>query len=113
MVIHSLLASNRERNGGVPMLGIQKHVLDLINTATSSLFFFLASVVLAALNHQTGAEIAAVVFGFLVTAVYALNTALGVQRWRLRDSRDGGPQSSEYMRARTASRDLEARSELQ
>jgi len=34
---------------------------DLINTATSTLFFFLASVVLAAFNHQSGAEIAAVV----------------------------------------------------
>ncbi|XP_042584060.1 CKLF-like MARVEL transmembrane domain-containing protein 4 [Cyprinus carpio] len=87
---------------------------DLINTATSTLFFFLASVVLAALNHQTGAEIAAVIFGFLVTAVYGLNTFLAVRRWRLGDSRDGPLQTSEYIRARTASRgEVESRPELQ
>uniref|UniRef100_A0A8C7UL48 CKLF-like MARVEL transmembrane domain containing 4 n=1 Tax=Oncorhynchus mykiss TaxID=8022 RepID=A0A8C7UL48_ONCMY len=34
---------------------------DLVNTAASTVFFFLASVVLAALNHKSGAEIAAVV----------------------------------------------------
>uniref|UniRef100_A0A8C8I0B0 MARVEL domain-containing protein n=1 Tax=Oncorhynchus tshawytscha TaxID=74940 RepID=A0A8C8I0B0_ONCTS len=33
---------------------------DLVNTAASTVFFFLASVVLAALNHKSGAEIAAV-----------------------------------------------------
>ncbi|XP_026071253.1 CKLF-like MARVEL transmembrane domain-containing protein 4 [Carassius auratus] len=87
---------------------------DLINTATSTLFFFLASVVLAALNHQTGAEIAAVICGFLVMGVYGLNTYLAVQRWRLGDSRDGPLQTSEYIRARTASRgEMESRPELQ
>ncbi|XP_067258167.1 CKLF-like MARVEL transmembrane domain-containing protein 4 isoform X1 [Chanodichthys erythropterus] len=86
---------------------------DLINTATSTLFFFLASVVLAALNHQTGAEIAAVIFGFLVMGVYGLNTYLAVRRWRLGDSRDGPLQTSEYIRARTASRgEVESRPEL-
>uniref|UniRef100_A0A8C7Q4X6 CKLF-like MARVEL transmembrane domain containing 4 n=1 Tax=Oncorhynchus mykiss TaxID=8022 RepID=A0A8C7Q4X6_ONCMY len=60
---------------------------DLVNTAASTVFFFLASVVLAALNHKSGAEIAAVVFGFLVTCVYAVNTFLAVKRWRMGDGR--------------------------
>lgn len=34
---------------------------DLVNTAVSTLFFFLSSLVLACINHKTGAEIAAVV----------------------------------------------------
>lgn len=34
---------------------------DLVNTGLSTFFFSIASVVLAALNHKTGAEIAAVV----------------------------------------------------
>ncbi|KAI4830111.1 hypothetical protein KUCAC02_001764 [Chaenocephalus aceratus] len=59
---------------------------DLVNTAASTFFFFLSSLVLACINHNTGAEIAAVIFGFL---------------------------TSEYMRARTASRgEMEARPEL-
>ncbi|KTG38415.1 hypothetical protein cypCar_00021165 [Cyprinus carpio] len=54
------------------------------------------------------------IFGFLVTAVYGLNTFLAVRRWRLGDSRDGPLQTSEYIRARTASRgEVESRPELQ
>lgn len=34
---------------------------DLVNTAVSTFFFFLSSLVLAFINHMTGAEIAAVV----------------------------------------------------
>lgn len=34
---------------------------DLVNTAVSTFFFFLSSLVLAFINHRTGAEIAAVV----------------------------------------------------
>lgn len=33
----------------------------MVNTGLSTFFFFIASIVLAALNHKTGAEIAAVV----------------------------------------------------
>lgn len=84
---------------------------DLVNTAASTFFFLLSSFVLACLSDRyTGAEIAAVIFGFLVTGVYGVNTFLAVQRWRL------GCQAaltSEYMRARTASRgEMEARPEL-
>lgn len=87
---------------------------DLVNTAASTVFFFLCSLVLACINHNTGAEIAAVIFGFLVTAVYAVNTFLAVRRWRRgSSSHTGAGQSSEYMRARTASRgEMESRPEL-
>ncbi|XP_010862238.1 CKLF-like MARVEL transmembrane domain-containing protein 4 isoform X1 [Esox lucius] len=86
---------------------------DLVNTAVSTFFFFLASVVLAALNHTSGAEIAAVIFGFLVTCVYAVNTFLAVKRWRMGDGRSVAVQTSEYIRARTASRgEMEARPDL-
>lgn len=54
------------------------------------------------------------IFGFLVMGVYGLNTYLAVRRWRLGDSRDGPLQTSEYIRARTASRgEVESRPELQ
>lgn len=92
---------------------INWNLTDLVNTAASTFFFFLASVVLASLNHNTGAEIAAVIFGFLVTCVYGLNTLLAVRRWRLGDGRQGAVQTSEYQRARTASRgEVEARQDL-
>ncbi|XP_029881488.1 CKLF-like MARVEL transmembrane domain-containing protein 4 isoform X3 [Aquila chrysaetos chrysaetos] len=39
---------------------INWNLTDLVNTGLSTFFFFIASVVLAALNHKTGAEIAAV-----------------------------------------------------
>ncbi|XP_036391688.1 CKLF-like MARVEL transmembrane domain-containing protein 4 [Megalops cyprinoides] len=86
---------------------------DLVNTVSSTFFFFLASIVLAALNHTTGTEIVAVIFGFLVTAVYAFNTYLVVRQWRKGDGGSTGAQTSEYTRARTASRsDMEAQPEL-
>lgn len=86
---------------------------DLVNTAVSTLFFFLSSLVLACINHKTGAEIAAVIFGFLVTGVYAVNTFLAVRKWRLATGSQGSAQSRDYIRARTASRgEMEARPEL-
>ncbi|XP_013858521.1 CKLF-like MARVEL transmembrane domain-containing protein 4 [Austrofundulus limnaeus] len=88
-------------------------ITDLVNTAASTFFFFLSSLVLACINHNTGAEIAAVIFGFLVTSVYGLNTFLAVRRWRRGNGCQGAAQSSEYTRARTASRgEMEARPEL-
>lgn len=44
---------------------------DLINTAVSTFFFFLSSLVLAFINHSTGAEIAAVV-SILVSSLHQL-----------------------------------------
>ncbi|KAF3832753.1 hypothetical protein F7725_026418 [Dissostichus mawsoni] len=86
---------------------------DLVNTAASTFFFFLSSLVLACINHNTGAEIAAVIFGFLVTGVYGVNSFLAVRRWRRGNGCQGAAQTSEYMRARTASRgEMEARPEL-
>ncbi|KAG7258793.1 hypothetical protein CRUP_001177 [Coryphaenoides rupestris] len=87
--------------------------MDLVNTGASTVFFFLASLVLACINQGTSAEIAAVVFGFLVTCVYGLNSFLAIRKWRRGDSCQGPSSSNEYTRARTASRgEVEARSEL-
>ncbi|RXM34261.1 CKLF-like MARVEL transmembrane domain-containing protein 4 [Acipenser ruthenus] len=87
---------------------------DLVNTGVSTFFFFLASIMLAALNHRTGAEVTAVVFGFLVTTVYAFNTFLAVKKWRQSDQRPSTVQTSEYTRARTESRgEVEPRIEIQ
>ncbi|XP_077570002.1 CKLF-like MARVEL transmembrane domain-containing protein 4 [Stigmatopora nigra] len=89
------------------------NLTDLGNTAASALLFFLSSFVLACINHNTGAEIAAVTFGFLATGVYCLNTFLAVRRWRRGNGTQRAAQNSEYTRARTASRgEMEARSEL-
>ncbi|XP_029000204.1 CKLF-like MARVEL transmembrane domain-containing protein 4 [Betta splendens] len=86
---------------------------DLVNTATSTVFFFLSSLVLVCINHNTEAEIASAVFGFLATGVFGINTFLAVRRWRLGNGCQAAAQSSEYMRARTASRgEMEARPEL-
>lgn len=53
------------------------------------------------------------IFGFLVTGVYGVNTFLAVRRWRRGNNCQGAAQTSEYMRARTASRgEMEARPEL-
>lgn len=55
------------------------------------------------------------VFGFLVTCVYGVNTFLAIRRWclGLGTSCQGATHSSEYIRARTASRgEMEARPEL-
>ncbi|KAG5839479.1 CKLF-like MARVEL transmembrane domain-containing protein 4 [Anguilla rostrata] len=74
---------------------------DLVSTATSSFFFLLASIVLAALNRKSGGEITAVIVGFLVMAVYAFNTYLAVRSWCTRDGSSSTTQSSEYIRARS------------
>ncbi|XP_028811999.1 CKLF-like MARVEL transmembrane domain-containing protein 4 [Denticeps clupeoides] len=102
------------------------NMTDLVNTVVSTFFFLLASIILAAVNQsgagadvtsvegsrKSGAEIAAVVFGFLVTGVYAVNAYLAVRRWRAGDGPAGQLPSADYMRARTASRgEVEARPE--
>ncbi|CAJ0955776.1 unnamed protein product [Ranitomeya imitator] len=51
---------------------------DLVNTGLSALFFFIASVILASLNHKSGAEISAAVFGFLATISYFRKHLLSV-----------------------------------
>nr|XP_035971078.1 CKLF-like MARVEL transmembrane domain-containing protein 4 isoform X2 [Halichoerus grypus] len=89
---------------------INWNLTDLVNTGLSTFFFFIASIVLAALNHKTGAEIAAVIFGFLATAVYAVNTFLAVQKWRVSVHQQS---ASDYIRARTESRDVDGRPEIQ
>ncbi|XP_044515370.1 CKLF-like MARVEL transmembrane domain-containing protein 4 [Gracilinanus agilis] len=89
---------------------INWNITDLVNTGLSTFFFFIASIVLAALNHKAGAEIAAVVFGFLATAVYAANTFLAVQKWRMNIRQQS---TNEYIRARTESREVDSRPEIQ
>ncbi|XP_027520955.1 CKLF-like MARVEL transmembrane domain-containing protein 4, partial [Corapipo altera] len=91
---------------------INWNLTDLVNTGLSTFFFFIASVVLAALNHKTGAEIAAVVFGFLAMAVYAVNTFLAVRKWRV-SRQQSNRQTSDYIRARTESREVVHRPEIQ
>ncbi|NWR85475.1 CKLF4 protein, partial [Furnarius figulus] len=92
---------------------INWNLTDLVNTGLSTFFFFIASVVLAALNHKTGAEIAAVVFGFLAMAVYAVNMYLAVRKWRVNSRQQNSRQSSDYIRARTESREVVHRPEIQ
>ncbi|XP_036201059.1 CKLF-like MARVEL transmembrane domain-containing protein 4 isoform X2 [Myotis myotis] len=89
---------------------INWNLTDLVNTGLSTFFFFIASIVLAALNHKAGAEIAAVIFGFLATAVYAVNTFLAVQKWRVSIHQQS---ANDYIRARTESRDVDGRPEIQ
>ncbi|KAF6077092.1 CKLF like MARVEL transmembrane domain containing 4 [Phyllostomus discolor] len=89
---------------------INWNLTDLVNTGLSTFFFFIASIVLAALNHRAGAEIAAVIFGFLATAVYAVNTFLAVRKWRVSVRQQS---ASDYIRARTESRDADGRPEVQ
>ncbi|XP_038627842.1 CKLF-like MARVEL transmembrane domain-containing protein 4 [Tachyglossus aculeatus] len=89
---------------------INWNLTDLVNTGLSTFFFFIASIVLAALNHKAGAEIAAVIFGFLATAVYAANTFLAVQKWRMSIRQQN---TNDYIRARTESRDVDPRPEIQ
>ncbi|XP_053555924.1 CKLF-like MARVEL transmembrane domain-containing protein 4 [Bombina bombina] len=85
---------------------------DLINTGLSTLFFFIASIILASLNHKTGAEISAVVFGFLATIAYAVNTFLAFRKWKESQVSQNLRQTREYMRARSESRDVECRPEI-
>ncbi|KAG8143997.1 putative CKLF-like MARVEL transmembrane domain-containing protein [Naja naja] len=69
--------------------------------------------VLAALNHNKGAEIAAVIFGFLATAAYAVNSFLAVKNWRNTNRQQNTRQTSDYIRARTESREVDNRPEIQ
>ncbi|XP_027290525.1 CKLF-like MARVEL transmembrane domain-containing protein 4 isoform X1 [Cricetulus griseus] len=89
---------------------INWNLTDLVNTGLSTFFFFIASIVLAALNHRAGAEIAAVIFGFLATAAYAVSTFLAVQKWRVSLRQQS---ANDYIRARTESRDVDSRPEIQ
>ncbi|XP_030742453.2 CKLF-like MARVEL transmembrane domain-containing protein 4 [Echinops telfairi] len=89
---------------------INWNLTDLVNTGLSTFFFFVASIVLAALNHTAGAEIAAVIFGFLATAVYAASAFLSLQKWRGSLSQQS---TSDYIRARSESRDVDSRPEIQ
>ncbi|XP_029464051.1 CKLF-like MARVEL transmembrane domain-containing protein 4 [Rhinatrema bivittatum] len=90
---------------------INWNLTDLVNTGLSAFFFLIASIVLVSLNRKTGAEIAAVIFGFLATAVYAVNTYLAVKKWKSRPQ--STRQSSDYRRARTESREADSRPEIQ
>ncbi|XP_006130609.2 CKLF-like MARVEL transmembrane domain-containing protein 4 [Pelodiscus sinensis] len=92
---------------------INWNLTDLVNTGLSTFFFFIASVVLAALNHKTGAEIVAVIFGFLAMIVYAVNMYLAVKKWRMNSSQQNSRQTSNYIRARTESREVDHHPEIQ
>ncbi|KAJ8400449.1 hypothetical protein AAFF_G00395730 [Aldrovandia affinis] len=114
LVVTSILLLVFSLNVHIKVPHVNWSLTDLVNTAASTFFFLLASIVLAALNHKSGAEITAVVFGFLVTSVYGFNTFLAVRQWHTGDGGPGTGQASEYTRARTASRsEVEARPELQ
>ncbi|XP_025065277.1 CKLF-like MARVEL transmembrane domain-containing protein 4 [Alligator sinensis] len=92
---------------------INWNLTDVVNTGLSTFFFFIASVVLAALNHKTGAEIAAVIFGFLAMAVYAVSLYLAVKKWRMNGRQQNSRQTSNYLRARTESREVDQHPEIQ
>lgn len=53
------------------------------------------------------------VFGFLAMAVYAVNTFLAVKKWQLSSRQQSSRQSSDYIRARTESREVVHRPEIQ
>ncbi|KAM4643258.1 CKLF-like MARVEL transmembrane domain-containing protein 4 [Amazona ochrocephala] len=89
------------------------NLTDLVNTGLSTFFFFIASVVLAALNHKTGAEIATVIFGFLAVAMYAVNTYLAIKKWRVNSRQQNSGQTSDYICARRESREVDHRPEIQ
>uniref|UniRef100_H3A7P5 CKLF like MARVEL transmembrane domain containing 4 n=2 Tax=Latimeria chalumnae TaxID=7897 RepID=H3A7P5_LATCH len=93
---------------------INWNLTDLVNTGVSTSFFFIASVVFATLNHKTEAEIAAVIFGIMVTVVYGVNTYFAMKKWRMSSKQQSARQTSEYTRARTESRgEAENRPEIQ
>ncbi|XP_075045108.1 CKLF-like MARVEL transmembrane domain-containing protein 4 [Mixophyes fleayi] len=92
---------------------INWNLTDLVNTGLSSLFFFIASVILASLNHKSGAEISAAVFGFLATVSYSVNTYLALRKWKFGRRSQNMRQSSDYVRARSESRDVDCRPEIQ
>lgn len=54
---------------------------DLINTAVSTFFFFLSSLVLAFINHSTGAEIAAVVGILIIKIMFIYKTVTQPEFW--------------------------------
>uniref|UniRef100_UPI00398E8924 CKLF-like MARVEL transmembrane domain-containing protein 4 n=1 Tax=Pristiophorus japonicus TaxID=55135 RepID=UPI00398E8924 len=92
---------------------INWNLTDLINTVISAVVFFIAAIVLAAMNHKRKGEIAAVVFGFLAAGVYSVNSYLAFKIWRL-SARRQMAQTSEYTRARSESRgEVETRPEIQ
>ncbi|OCT57397.1 CKLF-like MARVEL transmembrane domain-containing protein 4 [Xenopus laevis] len=86
---------------------------DLGNTVISALFFFIASVILASLNHKSGAEISAAVFGFLATLSYTVNAVLALRKWKAGNRSQNIRQTSDYIRARSESRDVDCRPEIQ
>eukprot|EP00062_Callorhinchus_milii_P021696 gi/632978688/ref/XP_007906055.1/ PREDICTED: CKLF-like MARVEL transmembrane domain-containing protein 4 [Callorhinchus milii] len=89
-------------------------LIDLVNTGASAVFFFIASIVLSAVNNRQAGEIAAAVFGFLATVVYVANAYLGLRIWCLGLRRQASGQASEYTRARSESRgEVDARPEIQ
>uniref|UniRef100_A0A8C5MKF9 CKLF like MARVEL transmembrane domain containing 4 n=1 Tax=Leptobrachium leishanense TaxID=445787 RepID=A0A8C5MKF9_9ANUR len=99
-------------------LGLHTHVphinwnlTDMLNTGVSAVFFFIASVILVSLNHKSGSEISAV-FGFLATLAYAVNTYLALRKWKFGRSQNMR-QTNDYMRARSESRDVDCRPEIQ
>ncbi|KAL7978850.1 hypothetical protein Chor_013339, partial [Crotalus horridus] len=53
------------------------------------------------------------IFGFLATAVYAVNSFLAVKNWRNTNSQQNTRQTSDYIRARTESREVDNRPEIQ
>ncbi|XP_063293767.1 CKLF-like MARVEL transmembrane domain-containing protein 4 [Pelobates fuscus] len=91
---------------------INWNLTDLLNTGISALFFFIASVILASLNHKSGAEISAAIFGFLATLAYSVNTYLALRKWKFGRSQNMR-QTNDYMRARSESRDADCRPEIQ
>ncbi|XP_072373909.1 CKLF-like MARVEL transmembrane domain-containing protein 4 [Scyliorhinus torazame] len=93
---------------------INWNLTDLINTVVSAVLFFIASIVLAAMNQKRGGEIAAVVFGFLAAGVYLVNSYMAFKIWILTVRRQTGGPASEYTRARSESRgEVEGRPEIQ
>ncbi|XP_053305124.1 CKLF-like MARVEL transmembrane domain-containing protein 4 [Spea bombifrons] len=87
-------------------------LVDLVNAGVSALFFFIASVTLASINHKSGSAIAAAIFGFLATIAYTAHAFLSLRRWRSGRTQNTR-QSNDYMRARSQSRDADCRPEIQ
>lgn len=62
------------------------------------------------LGPGTNRACALQIFGFLATAAYAANTFLAVQKWRQSVRQQS---ANDYIRARTESRDVDSRPEIQ
>ncbi|KAG8437609.1 hypothetical protein GDO86_008355 [Hymenochirus boettgeri] len=95
------------------IIHINWNLTDLVNTGLSALFFFISSVILASLNHRSGAEISATVFGFLAFITYSINTFFAFRKLKTDSRSQNVPQTSDYIRARSESRDVEYRPEIQ